>query len=363
MVFYLKKKKKEGIKMINVKKICRIGRPNLLLEVNDNLQVNDFFNVSGVLHTTVHGTFSRINLCLVDTKAGKKSKAKIFDFNFTIEQIHIIINNLGVFNFQNINELERILTPELFKENIIKYNKEIKNKDYNFAYSLKVNPYKKDTQGLSPVNKIMLSYENQMTSIYKWKITFENGLAIANTGKDAFIKGAMKSGTYKKLSSSSINISQHELLELITSSIQHISLWEASNYNLMLENREDFMERFKKSDYNESTIDLWNNKVELKINNNLNKSENLNNIPNNNNNLITYKCTKCGYEVDENIKKFSEKKFGKTLCIKCQKENSSTTYKCNKCGYEVDENIKQFSKKKFGEILCIKCQKEKQVIF
>lgn len=69
MVFYLKKKKKEGIKMINVKKICRIGRPNLLLEVNDNLQVNDFFNVSGVLHTTVHGTFSRINLCLVDRKS------------------------------------------------------------------------------------------------------------------------------------------------------------------------------------------------------------------------------------------------------------------------------------------------------
>lgn len=313
--------------MINAKQIAKVGRKNIILDISDNLQTNDFYNKSGILKTTVHGRFSKITLNLVDTKSGKGNKAKVTGFNFSINELHTFTKLCGVMNFQNIDNLEKIFTPELFVKNCIEYNKQNRGTDYPFAYMLKINPYKTDQKGLSPVTKIKLSYEKDMRTKYKWKISLESGSAIANEGKTAFLQGAFKQGSYKKDLSSYVNVDQDELIEIITRTIHHITLWEAANYGLMLKYRDAFLRRFKKNNYDESTIEKWNNDPNKKAEKNSSNQGNSNITDNSSkpqvNNPTTapkkYNCSCCNYEVDQNVKDYSEKHFGKILCIKCQR--------------------------------------------
>ena len=315
-----------GNKMvINPNRLCKIGRMNKIFEINDKLQVNDFYNVSGVLSTTVHGTFSRISLCLVDTTQGKKTDARVGEFNFSVEEFNKLVDFFKVPNM-DLENIHYNVDPSAWKANVQNYNK-IHNKNHNnFLYSIKVNPYKKDENGFSPVNKIALSYEEQMRSEYKWKITIEAGKGIANAKQYAFKYGALKQGTYQKLFSIFINISTEELINILAKTYKHIKLWETSNYPIMLDNRRKFWERFKENNYNEETLNIWNNNPFQKAptkNKKFTFPPQANAAQSNilqNKNVQGYACSKCGYKIDQKIKNYSEKAFGAALCFKCQNE-------------------------------------------
>lgn len=330
--------------MINANRLFKIGRKTQILEISDRLQVNDFYNVSGNLETTVHGTFSRIYMCLIDTKDGKKDKSRIGEFNFTVETIRKIVKLFGIKNLEEIY-LNEDINPIAWKSAVENYNKINKNTNYDFLYEIKVNSYKKDSYGFSPVSKIKLSYEEQMRSIYKWKVNIETGKGIANMGAAAFKEGALQQGTYQKLYTTFINISTDELINLMVTAASHINLWEKANYSTMLKNKQEFIKRFKENGYNENNIKEWNNDPFKKESNfkkkefsfkeqNYNQNQNGNQInkqqnaqQNKQQDTNKHTCSNCGYVIDQKIKDFSQKTFGRGLCFKCQKEAKSNQQK------------------------------------
>lgn len=80
-------------------------------------------------------------------------------------------------------------------------------------------------------------------------------------------------------------------------------------------------------------------------------------------------CSVCGKAVDDAVYDYSNKKFGKTLCMACQKaaKDSASTpaaapaqpaagAKCSACGISIANNVLEYSMKKYGKALCRSCQ-------
>lgn len=235
--------------MLNSKQIVKIGRTNKIMEVNDKLQVNNFYNETGYDHSELHGRFSRLQIVLVDTKDGKGEKAKVGKFNFTEEEFSNVIKVLGLYP-----------KPSQYKQKALDFNKKYKGLEKDYLSSFKMHSYEKDPQGYCGTTNIMLTYEENMRNDSKWKITIDIGRAIpeeiSNGNGGSLI--SPKKGSYKKLKTATINITQLELEYMLQGTWKYLKQWEQNAFPKMLQYREQFEKRCERNNYNEDTMKEWN---------------------------------------------------------------------------------------------------------
>lgn len=281
--------------MISPNKLIKFGEKNQVMEFKDKLQVNDFYNELGVLQTTVHGKFSRIEFNIVDARNKQEKATQIGEFSFNPKEICTLLSRI------NSN-------GDVFKENVRNYNRENKVNSDCFSI-LKIHHFRKDNQGKSPVRTFKLSYESGMKNSYKWEFTIETGNAIPacsehqNGGKLYFVK----SGTYTEESKVTFYLYYMEVREMEEIILQHIAQWTSYSYPKMLNNREKFYKRAKENNYKEESINEWNSKS--------------NNFTNNTHNIVSesvHRCERCKKETDIKVLEYSKMVTGKSLCLDCK---------------------------------------------
>jgi len=281
------------------------------MEVRDKLQVNDFYNESGIIETTVHGKYSRIEINIVDTRKGGKEKAQIGEFNLTPKEIKTLLSLIN-------------LDGNTYKKNVTQYNKE-NGEPADYFSILKLHHFKKDNNGKSPVFNLKVSFESAMKQSSKWKFTIETGKGIAtcseqrNGGRLYYVK----EGTYTKDTVVSFFLNSLELLELKNRVLAHLEMWENYNYGKMLSYREEFCKRAKLNNYDESSIDIWNEKNVMTSFNKSVKQEQSSNIENSQHISADHTegyCSKCGCKTSKNILEYTKKTIGKPLCLNCKEE-------------------------------------------
>jgi hypothetical protein len=315
--------------VINSKQIIKIGRQKKILESNDKLQVNDFFEETGYSRSTLHGRFSRVQLVIVDTKDGTGSKAKVGKYNFTIDMFKSIFGVISI-------------DPIKYKELALAYNQSLTpSKNNDFLSGFKIDHYKKDANGYSPTTNIKLTYEEAMRNDSKWKIAIDIGIGIAEKKENLV---TVKAGTYKKIETATINITGPELKKLLMDTKDYVDAWEIISFPKMLAFRDAFDDRAKNNKYDESTIAVWNANPSLKNTNYIpntssNNKDNVSNINSNNMNKSN----------SEN-KINSDNKKNDTGTV------TPTSSNLCKCGAKITDTVKNYSMDRFGEILCIKCQ-------
>lgn len=202
--------------IINTRQITKANNKTKLVEFNDNLQPNDLSEKSGEIKSTVHNKFSRIGVTIVDWSKGKKDKATVLNHNLipaTAKAIaeQVIIGNKNLFSRQGFAEQ-------------------------------KIDFYKKDESGFSPISAIQIQYQQQMNN--PWTITINSGKGIAIRNQNGGI--AIKKGSYKKLSSSMVVISEIDMLIKMTELRDYIASFETCHMNYMLKNRTKFEQKLKR---------------------------------------------------------------------------------------------------------------------
>lgn len=208
----------------NTKQITKINAKTKLLEFNDRLQWNDFSKERGVAKSIVHGKFSRINLAMVDWTKGKGDKAVVTTHNVTPDVIKMIAE-LVMMN----------MTSEFTKTD--KYTKK------TGFFEQKIDQYKKDDKGLSPVSILNIRYQEQMDS--PWTITLENGNGVAETSDIGGIK--IKSGSYKTTGSVTMYLSKADMIKKMAEVRDHILAFETSHMKDMLAKRTEFEKKLSES--------------------------------------------------------------------------------------------------------------------
>lgn len=328
--------------MINSKQIVKLGRKDKILEINDKLQVNDFYNETGYDYSTLHGRYSRIQLVIVDTKEGKKDKAKIAKYNFTYQDLKNIVQVLGL-----------IPNAEQYKKKALEYNQKYYQKNNDYLNSFKINKYEKHENGKCATSNIKLSYENAMKNDSKWKITIDIGETLPEEKGNLIMP---KQGSYEKLYTVSFNLTQIELEELIQTTWNYLKLWEHASFQKMLEYRKAFEERCIENNFDEKNMSVWNSNPNLKNKEDNSYSENHQNSSSRNQNLQAN-----AQQQKNNTQKNIQQQQGNSSQINQQTgNNSSNGYKCQgtNCNNIITSQvIIDYSKRNFnGRILCMKCQ-------
>ena len=158
--------------MINARQLVKLGRKTKILELNDNLSVNDFYNITGFQSSSLHGKMSRIKLVIVDISKGKKNLSVVGSFNFKANEF---------------NDLYKIVS-----KGSNQFNEYCKNRFGRNVYSIpKANPYKIINGNMIEVKTFNLSYESKL-KVPKWKFEIITGQAMPNSDDFGYI-----SKTYK----------------------------------------------------------------------------------------------------------------------------------------------------------------------
>lgn len=196
-----------------MRQIAKTNTSNKLVEFNDKLQPNDF-SVNGVEKSSPHGKYSRIEVTIVDFSKGKKEHATIGTYNLSPEQAkmiaHLVITG-------DIAEFEKPDT-KLNSTGIVEQ---------------KINHYKVDEQGFSPVSKFGIRYQPQMNS--PWTITIETGKGKAE--KTTIGGTNIAKGSYQKESDCTIYISKREMYKMMIALKDYVENYERWSFKLMLETR------------------------------------------------------------------------------------------------------------------------------
>lgn len=208
----------------NVNQITKCNNKTKLLEFNDKLQHNDFSEKTGVQKSTTHSKFSRIELVIVDWTKGKGSSATVVNYKLHPTKIKalcelIVSGNTGVFE----------ATDSFTKQ-----------KGY---FEQKINHYEKNEKGLSPVSKVNIRFDIQLSMGPSFVVTIENG--VGKVAKSQIGGISIQSGTYQKLSSSSVYISKTEMVFKAMEIRDHIQNFELINTPKMYEGRRNFIQSLK----------------------------------------------------------------------------------------------------------------------
>lgn len=359
----------------NLRQITRANGKNKLVEFNDNMQFNDFSDKGGVKKSRVHSKFSKIEVVMVDWSLGKKNKAVVISHNFNPSTIKAIANAIISGNM------------DLFT-----------GKGRGFIQQ-KIDLYKPDANNnnLCPVSKISIRYEQQMNN--PWTITLESGVGFADKSPTGGVQ--IRKGSYQKRNESKLALSIIDMIEKMTDVRDYINQFESYYMAPMLKTRNRLerkrIEEYKKnkannvnqydnienieqyaqdtSGYINSDEQCNNPQNEQYVNNPGNNLQHENNeqygnnqqdgynnynnpgMENQNNGNNGYSapvdenhCVCCGAQVDEDVKKFSNKGFGATVCRNCQTH-------CVDCGASIALKNALWSFKNKGMILCTNCQK------
>ena len=207
----------------NLKQIAKYTTKSTVLDFVDNLKLNAFDSKSSQRKSTVHETYSRIKLTIVDWSKGKKENAVVVQYNLEPEQLkaisYLIMNNkFEFFSYQDSQQ---------------------KRPSYS---KYKVNHYSKNQEtGMAPVSRLDITYETGLKVGHKWKITIENGEAppiISEEGQVTY-----NSSKYTSLKRASIYISPIDAVVLMMQVYSYIENFELVNFSNMLKNRNLLIER------------------------------------------------------------------------------------------------------------------------
>lgn len=263
--------------MINSKQIFKAGREKKIFEVNDNLQVNNFYFPTGYTNSSLHGKMSRISIVIVDITKGTKSQSQVLKFNFKVNEWL---------------DFQRACRQVKFKD----YCKKYYGKD--FFYMVKANPYEKYDNGFISVKQISVYYEENMRT-NKWKVIISAGKARPKENIGYDIK------TYSEIGKTTFFLSQAEIEEMLRNVERFLKCWEIAMFPTFLKNREAFEKRLRENQYDETRINEWNTLI-------LKKSAN-----STNNETDVFVCSECNQNINKNMALISQKRYGVRLCSKC----------------------------------------------
>ena len=196
---------------INIRQITKSNNKTKLIEFNDKMQFNDFSEETGVIKSSTHNKFSRIQLTIVDWTEGKKEKAIVVSHNITPSNLKLVAemvlrNNTAVF------------------EQIDKYTKKAGYLEQ------KINFRKKNERGCSPVTFLNIRYQSNMNS--PWTITIENGEGIPQISSIGGV--TIKAGSYQKIASATVFLSTTEFVSKMIEVKDYIQSFETSHFLKML---------------------------------------------------------------------------------------------------------------------------------
>ncbi|WP_195972505.1 hypothetical protein [Clostridium thermobutyricum] len=267
--------------MINANQLFKAGRETKIFEVSDRLQVNDFYNESGYRMSSIHGKFSRIKFTIVDITKGSKDKAIIGEFNFKPTEWELLQSKL--------------------KLNGIEFNEKLKKINMT-----KANPYNKIGDKIE-VKTIVISYETGLR-VPRWKIVITTGKAAP---KEEF---GYDKKTYTKLSETNFMLDDLEMKEMVLYVSKFLKLWEENNFSTFIKNREAFINRAKKNNYDEESLDKWNAKNSTTDSFSSSSGTNKQYATGNQKGCC---CSNCGKVVEKSKADITLKSFGKVLCSEC----------------------------------------------
>lgn len=283
--------------MINEFQIFKSGRTKKVFEVNDNLQVNDFYNETGYQKSSLHGRMSRIQIIIVDITKGKKAKAIVCSFNLKSTEW-----------FENFKYLTN---TDMFEK---KYGR------YGLSLT-KANPHKKIGDMIS-VNQLKVTFEKGLKNP-SWKFNITEGKA---QPEDKF---GYKKESFQKLKENNYILSISEVNEMCSYITKYINNWENTMFSEFLSNRSAFTERAKANNFDESSIKEWNknpypnsrrkhdyNNADISVEESVDALERVGNkeIASH---KKDYKCQTCGCTMTKQTAEMMIQAFGKQICNAC----------------------------------------------
>lgn len=196
-----------------LRQITKTNTSNKVLEFNDKLQSNNF-GEHGVERSTPHNTFSRIEVTIVDFSKGKKENAVVSQYNITPEMAKTIA---GLFLSGDYPEFEKP-DPALGGVGFVEQ---------------KINHYKVDEDGFSPVTKFNIKHQPNMKS--PWTISIEVGKGKAERTPIGGVN--IKRGTYQKSHDCTMYISKKEMYKMMTTLNDYVKNFEMWSFRAMIEER------------------------------------------------------------------------------------------------------------------------------
>ena len=196
-----------------LRQIAKTNTSNKLVEFNDKLQPN-IFGEAGVEKSSPHGKYSRVEVTIVDFSNGKKEKAIVGTYNLS-------------------PDFAKLIAHLVITGNTSEFEKPDKNLGVTGVAEQKINHYKVDDLGYSPVSKFVTRIQPQMNS--PWTITIENGKGKAEKSTIGGI--SIAKGTYVKENSCTIYISTREMLKLMITLNDYINNFEFWMFKPMIEKR------------------------------------------------------------------------------------------------------------------------------
>lgn len=218
-------------------------------------------------------------------------------------------------------------TSIMFQKNILNYNSTVKNELL--------------------VRRISISYEENMRSASKWKLTIEQGRAMKDVSRGNGLN-IVKYGTYESVISTPFNMQVDEIMAPISEAAKRVILSQPTFYSLMKRAEVDFTRRkFKNKDWEGDRIDIWNpqgksfykpvnkqrqvketklkkpNSKEAQLNDNTANVDNAKDkISSNGSNKKSNQkvCSDCNINIPDNVYNYSLKVHKKPLCFNCQKK-------------------------------------------
>lgn len=208
----------------NPRRIAKSNNKTKLIEFTDRMGFNDFSKESGVISSTVHNKFSRIVATIVDWTNGKGDKA-------------IVVNH-------NLNPLVvKTIAHLVLSGNTVEFEKMDNYSKQTGFFEQKIDYYKKDENGMSPVSKFNIRYQANMSS--PWTISIENGLGVALISDIGGV--SIKSGSYQKLKTSTVYLSKTEMVAKMVELTDYINAFEQAFFKDMIVKRMEYEKKAKEA--------------------------------------------------------------------------------------------------------------------
>lgn len=339
---------KKGFSQLREECYFKAGRPGAVFEAIDMLEPN-LLDDNKNIGAEIFKKSSKFRFTLVDARGGKGRAAY---YNLDPDEVLLLTyllsdgmplgfkNRVGAYN--DLSGKEQIQLRKIVEtfdsidigrfDRMLDYSKNKKGT----AIHLQKNIHIGNNELL--VRKMIISFEEKMTSDSKWKITIEVGNAVRNPSGGLNI---VKYGTYKETEKIYLMLQGDEIVTPINEAAKRVIMSQNMYYWEMKRHLKEFTKRkMENEDPNGERIDVWNPEGKSKFPSTpkpkTKPRSNTNNQNRQSNQKIENKeevkkeetkegikdreCSDCKAAIDKNVYDYSLRVMKKPLCIPCQRK-------------------------------------------
>lgn len=326
-----------GYKTLREECYYKTGRKGVVLECIDMMRPNLFDNNRNINNSIFHNG-SKFRFTIVDSRKAK-DKGKALYYNLDPNEVLLLTYLLsdgiassfkkraGAFN--ELPGAEQNYVRELVETfDSIDFNRFDRAMDYSKKKDANMVMFQKNINiggNNLLVRKLIISFEEAMSSSSKWKITIETGEAQKDDKGNGL--NIIKYGTYNTTDKSYLMLQANEVVTPINEASKRVVLSQGIFYSQMKDAELDFTKRkMEVEDYEGDKIDEWNPQgkaiprkqtqpadVKAKVGN-----KPVNTTPSSEEK--SFECKDCGAKIDTRINDYSTKVHKRPLCFNCQKK-------------------------------------------